>query len=60
MGYPTRVQVIQRAKSQEFYVSLPIALARALGLRKGEVVEWEVDSRAELRLRRVEELSPKP
>lgn len=54
MGYPTKVQVIQRAKSQEFYVSLPLALARALDFEKGERVEWTVESRTELTLRRVE------
>jgi len=60
MGYPTKVQVIQRAKSEEFYIFLPIALARALDLRKGERVEWTVQSRSELILRRVKDRKAEP
>lgn len=54
MGYPTKVQVIQRARSQEFYVALPIAVARALDFRKGERVEWTIEDRTKLILRRIE------
>jgi len=53
MGYPTKVQVIQRAASQQWYVGLPAALARALGLQKGETVEWNVHDRHNLLLQRV-------
>ncbi|MDP2873041.1 MAG: hypothetical protein Q8P31_10955 [Bacillota bacterium] len=60
MGYPTKVQVIQRAKSEEFCIFLPIALARALDLRKGERVEWTVRSRSELILKRVEDRKAEP
>ena len=60
MGYPTKVQVIRRARSEEFYVILPIALARALDFHKGERVEWTVQSRSELILRRVEDRKSEP
>lgn len=49
MGYPTRVQQITRKNSNQFYISFPQALARAMGFKKGEVVEW----RSTLVLKRV-------
>ena len=45
MGYPTKVQLISRPNNQQWYVNFPNAVAEALGLRKGEVVEWEIESR---------------
>ena len=45
MGYPTKVQLISRPSNQQWYVNFPNALAQALALRKGEIVEWEVESR---------------
>lgn len=53
MGYPTRVQQITRKNSNQFYISFPQALARAMGFKKGEVVEWEVKDRSTLVLKRV-------
>jgi len=40
MGYPTRVQLIKRKKSMQWYVNFPTALAKALELKRGELVEW--------------------
>jgi antitoxin component of MazEF toxin-antitoxin module len=55
MGYPTKVQLIQRPASQQWYVALPLALARSLELRKGETIEWSIQDRQTLLLRRVEQ-----
>ena len=52
MGYPTRVQVIQRKASQQWYVNFPAALAGAMEFRKGEVIEWTVQDKDTLILRR--------
>ena len=52
MGYPTKVQLIQRQASQQWYVAFPAALARSLGLQKGEVIEWNVQDRNNLLLHR--------
>jgi len=52
MGYPTKVQVIQRKASQQWYVNLPAAIAAAMEFAKGEVVEWTIEGRNALRLRR--------
>jgi len=52
MGYPTKVQLIQRKASEQWYVNFPAALAQALEFTKGEVVEWIVDDKNTLTLRR--------
>jgi len=53
MGYPTKVQLIQRQTSQQWYIAFPAALARSLGLQKGETIEWNVQDRNNLLLHRV-------
>ena len=50
MGYPTKVQLISRKKGNQWYVNFPNALAEAMGFKKGETVEWEVESLASLRM----------
>jgi hypothetical protein len=52
MGYPTTVQLISRAKTEQWYVNFPAAVARALDFEKGEVVEWTIDTRKRLILTR--------
>lgn len=52
MGYPTTVQLISRAKTEQWYVNFPAAVARALDFEKGEVVEWTIDTRRRLILTR--------
>jgi len=52
MGYVTKVQVIQRGKNRQFYITCPAPLAEALELGKGERVEWVVEDRRKLTLKR--------
>jgi hypothetical protein len=52
MGYPTTVQLIQRKRSQQWYVNFPAALANALDFDKGETVEWTLLDRGRLLLAR--------
>ncbi len=54
MGHPTKVQVIQREKSEQWYVNFPAAVARALEFGKGEVVEWVIEDKTTLILKRVQ------
>ena len=54
MGYPTKVQLIQRKDSAQWYINFPAALAAAMEFDKGEVVEWVVQDRTTLTLRRTE------
>ena len=52
MGYPTKVQLIQRKASRQWYVNFPAALAQALEFDKGEVVEWVIRDPDTLELQR--------
>lgn len=55
MGFPTKVQLISRAKSQQWYINFPAALAQACEFIRGEVVEWVVKDRHTLVLRRADD-----
>ena len=57
MGYPTKVQLIRRQASEQWYINFPAALARAMEFTRGETVEWLIEDKAQLVLRR---LSPPP
>lgn len=52
MGFPTKVQLIDRQGSQQWYINFPSALAQACEFLRGEVVEWIVKDKNHLVLRR--------
>jgi antitoxin component of MazEF toxin-antitoxin module len=52
MGYPTKVQLIKRKCSQQWYVNFPAVLAQAMEFERGETVEWVVKDRYTLTLER--------
>jgi hypothetical protein len=57
--YPLRVQVIRsRSQNPRHYVSVPLALAAAIGLEPGEQVQWELLDQGELRLVRPQAPAP--
>jgi len=50
----TKVQVIERQnRTRQFYVILPAPLAEALEVGKGEEVEWVVEDKSRLMMRRL-------
>ncbi len=53
MGFPTKVQLIKRKQSEQWYINFPSALAQAMDFQKGEQVEWEVEDRSLLVLKRI-------
>lgn len=57
MGFPTKVQLIKRASSEQWYINFPSALAQAMDFTRGETVEWSVEDKSLLALRR---LNPPP
>jgi len=57
MGFPTKVQLIKRQASQQWYINFPSAIAQAMEFSRGETVEWIVEHKALLALRR---LAPPP
>jgi hypothetical protein len=52
MGYKTKVQLIQRKESEQYYINFPSALAQAMEFSKGESVEWIVADKGHLILSR--------
>lgn len=52
MGYPTSIQLIARNKGNHWYVNFPNVLAKALDFKKGEIVEWEIETKKKLVLTR--------
>ena len=53
MGYLTRVQVIQRGNGhRQYYLICPAPLAQALEFEKGETIEWVVQDKRTLIIRR--------
>ena len=58
MGFPTRVQLINRKASEQWYINFPSAIAQAMEFSKGETVEWIIEDKALLALRRLEAPAP--
>ncbi|MBI5149373.1 MAG: hypothetical protein HZA28_01195 [Candidatus Omnitrophica bacterium] len=52
MGYPTKVQLIDRKQSQQWYINFPAAVAQAMGFSRGEIVEWSIEDKENLILHR--------
>jgi hypothetical protein len=51
--YPLKVQAIRsRGQQARLYVYFPLPLAAAIGMKAGELVEWELLDRSELHLKR--------
>ena len=48
MGCPTKVQLINRKASDQWYINFPAAIAQAMEFTKGETVEWIVADKAHL------------
>lgn len=54
MGYPTKVQLIKRKASEQWYINFPSAVAQAMDFQRGETVEWIIEDKGQLVLRRHE------
>lgn len=54
MGFPTKVQTIKRKGSEQWYINFPSALAQACEFDYGEPVEWILEDRFTLTLKRTE------
>jgi len=53
MAYQSTVQVIQRGgHNRQWYLICPAPLAQALEIEKGEVIEWVVEDKHTLVLKR--------
>ena len=54
MGCPTKVQLIKRKESEQWYINFPAAIAQAMEFERGEVVDWIIEDKSQLILRRRE------
>jgi bifunctional DNA-binding transcriptional regulator/antitoxin component of YhaV-PrlF toxin-antitoxin module len=54
MGFPTKIQLIKRAKSEQWYINFPSAIAQAMEFERGEVVEWFIEDKHKMVLKRDE------
>jgi len=53
MGYISKLQVIQRGnKNRQYYLICPAPLAQALELEKGESVEWVIEDKTTITIKR--------
>lgn len=58
MGFPTKVQLIKRKASEQWYINFPSAVAQAMEFARGETVEWIIEDKSLLALRRLEAPPP--
>jgi hypothetical protein len=54
IGFPTKIQLIKRAKSEQWYINFPSAIAQAMEFERGEVVEWLIEDKHKMILKRDE------
>lgn len=59
MGYPTKIQLINRKASEQYYINLPSSVAQAMEFTKGETCEWIIADKGNLILTR-KEVPPNP
>jgi antitoxin component of MazEF toxin-antitoxin module len=52
MGYSTKIQLIKRESSEQWYINFPSAVAQAMEFEKGEVVEWVIENKKKMVLKR--------
>jgi len=47
------MQAIKRGKSFQWFINFPAAIAAAMNFEKSETVEWEIEDKNTLKLKRV-------
>lgn len=52
MGYPTKVQLIKRQTSEQWYINFPAAIAHSMEFTRGEIVEWIIEDKGQMVLKR--------
>lgn len=53
MGYKTKIQLIKRKESEQWYVNFPSQVAQVMEFERGEEFEWVLQDKSTLKLRRV-------
>jgi hypothetical protein len=53
MGYPVKIQKVDRPTNRSYYVNFPVALAEGIRVAKGEEFEWLLEDKNTLILQRL-------
>ncbi len=53
MGYKTKIQLIKRKESEQWYVNFPTQVAQVMEFEKGEDFEWVLVDKSTMKLRRL-------
>jgi antitoxin component of MazEF toxin-antitoxin module len=59
MGYLIKLQKVERPTNRSYYVNLPVVLAEAMDLTKGEELEWVLEDKNTLLLVRKNKKTPR-
>ena len=59
MGYPVKIQKVDRPTNHSYYVNFPVALAEAMGVEKGEEFYWALEDKNTLVLARQHPVAPR-
>ena len=54
-GYRVKLQKVERPTNRSYYINFPVALAEAMGFEKGEELEWLIEDKNNLILKRVKQ-----
>lgn len=52
MGYPVKLQKVERPTNRSYYINLPTAVAESIEATKGETFEWSLEDKNTLVLSR--------
>ena len=47
------MQLIKRKQSEQWFINIPSAIAQAMEFGRGEIVEWNIEDKGQLVLRRL-------
>jgi hypothetical protein len=56
MGYLVKIQKVERPTNRSYYVNLPVVVAEALSIEKGEEFQWNIEDKNTLVLARCKPL----
>jgi bifunctional DNA-binding transcriptional regulator/antitoxin component of YhaV-PrlF toxin-antitoxin module len=59
MGHVVKVQKVERPTNRSYYLNLPAVLADALGIEKGDELQWIIEDKNTLLLCRTKPLKPR-
>jgi len=58
-GYLIKVQKVERPTNRSYYLNLPVVLAEALEIKKGEEMKWLIEDKNLLLLSRTKKSPPR-